>query len=100
MRWEGGNAVGSMGRTSFARGPYDTRGRSAKQGPKSMALPRGNATGVVPPRKGSPPHRAVGTGGSEERGVERVGWGGPDGGWVGSFGFRVAGGWHCGVGRT
>ncbi|MCP2272150.1 hypothetical protein LV75_004669 [Actinokineospora diospyrosa] len=58
-----------MGRTSFARGPYDTRGRSAQQGPKRLALPRGNATGVVPPRKGSPPHRAVGTGGSEECGV-------------------------------
>ncbi|GLW93254.1 hypothetical protein Aglo03_40700 [Actinokineospora globicatena] len=27
-----------MGRTCFAWGPYDTRGRTAKQGPKSMAL--------------------------------------------------------------
>ncbi|GAA2980258.1 hypothetical protein GCM10010483_25540 [Actinokineospora diospyrosa] len=26
--------------TCFARGPYDTRGRTAKQGPKSMALLR------------------------------------------------------------
>ncbi|MBM7772760.1 hypothetical protein JOD54_002964 [Actinokineospora baliensis] len=34
-----GGAVGSMGRTCFARGPCTTRGRSAKQGPKSVALP-------------------------------------------------------------
>ncbi|MCP2271183.1 hypothetical protein LV75_003695 [Actinokineospora diospyrosa] len=34
------NATSSMGRSCFARGPYDTRGRTAKQGPKSMALPR------------------------------------------------------------
>ncbi|GAA2981570.1 hypothetical protein GCM10010483_27100 [Actinokineospora diospyrosa] len=29
-----------MGWTCFARCPYDTRGRTAQQGPKSMALPR------------------------------------------------------------
>ncbi|GAA2970681.1 hypothetical protein GCM10010483_13420 [Actinokineospora diospyrosa] len=40
-----------MGWTCFARGPYDTRGRTAKQGPKRLALPRGNATGVVPHTK-------------------------------------------------
>ncbi|GAA2987960.1 hypothetical protein GCM10010483_35450 [Actinokineospora diospyrosa] len=51
VRAGAGSAVGSMGRTCFARGPYDTRGRSAQQGPKRLALPRGNATGVVPPRK-------------------------------------------------
>ncbi|GLW82084.1 hypothetical protein Aglo01_65650 [Actinokineospora globicatena] len=38
-----------MGRTCFVRGPYDTRGRTAKQGPKSMALSAERRYGYRPP---------------------------------------------------
>ncbi|RLK61141.1 hypothetical protein CLV68_1656 [Actinokineospora cianjurensis] len=48
----------SMGRTCFARGPGTARGRTAKQGPKSMALSANDATSGAPPHKTSPPHRA------------------------------------------
>ncbi|MBM7775286.1 hypothetical protein JOD54_005490 [Actinokineospora baliensis] len=49
----------SMGRTCFARGPCTSRGRTAKLGPKSMALSAQNATTAATPRKTSPPHRAA-----------------------------------------
>ncbi|MCP2268739.1 hypothetical protein LV75_001226 [Actinokineospora diospyrosa] len=74
----------SMRWTCFARGPYDTRGRTAKQGPKRLALPRGDATGAVPPHKTGPPHRALGTSESDCPGAGKVGWGGPDGSWDGT----------------
>ncbi|GAA2993545.1 hypothetical protein GCM10010483_42500 [Actinokineospora diospyrosa] len=80
-----------MGWTCFVRGPYDTRGRTAKQGPKRLALPRGNATGAVPPHKTGPPHRAVGTSDSDCPGAEQVGWGGPDGVRVGTGGSECPG---------
>ncbi|MBM7775013.1 hypothetical protein JOD54_005217 [Actinokineospora baliensis] len=78
--------VCSMGRTCFARGPCASRGRTAKLGPKSMALSAQNATTAATPRKTSPPHRAVGWAASEcpvvaLGGLARwvgfqVGWGG------------------------
>ncbi|MBM7776038.1 hypothetical protein JOD54_006242 [Actinokineospora baliensis] len=49
----------SMGRTCFARGPCTSRGRTAKLGPKSMALSAHNATTAATLRKTSPPHRAA-----------------------------------------
>ncbi|MBM7772398.1 hypothetical protein JOD54_002602 [Actinokineospora baliensis] len=119
-RWAGlagpvrGGPVCSMGRTWFARGPCATRGRTAKLGPKSMALSAHNATGTATPHKPSPPHRAFGACGFWERwsgwrgrlgglrlgGLARwagfapaasgsggqVGWAGSGLGWVGRLG--------------
>ncbi|GAA2977528.1 hypothetical protein GCM10010483_22050 [Actinokineospora diospyrosa] len=63
--------------TCFARGPYDTRGRTAKQGPKSMALlrttlrvPSPHAKQVHPIEQlapASPTVQALGWQGSRER---------------------------------
>ncbi|MBM7775582.1 hypothetical protein JOD54_005786 [Actinokineospora baliensis] len=64
-RWIRDLSAGSMWWTCFAWGPYDSRGRTAKQGPKSMALQRGDATTAAPPHKTGPPHRADGTSDSE-----------------------------------
>ncbi|MBM7773925.1 hypothetical protein JOD54_004129 [Actinokineospora baliensis] len=58
--------VGSMGRTCFARGPCAARGRTAKLGPKSMALQRTTLRTPHPTQTG-PPHRAVGWRTSWER---------------------------------
>ncbi|GAA2970483.1 hypothetical protein GCM10010483_13170 [Actinokineospora diospyrosa] len=90
-----------MGWTCFVRGPYDTRGRTAKQGPKSMALLRTTLRLPSPHTKqvhpiehlapATPTVQVLGWQGSRERAgmaptglaveglIRRVG-GGPDGG--------------------
>ncbi|MCP2273851.1 hypothetical protein LV75_006382, partial [Actinokineospora diospyrosa] len=86
--------------TTGDQGPLQHPWQVRTAGAQKQALPRGNATGVVPPRKTSPPHRAFGTsesdcpgvglaglarvgwdgtGRSECPGAEQAGWGGPDG---------------------
>ncbi|MCP2270304.1 hypothetical protein LV75_002805, partial [Actinokineospora diospyrosa] len=44
--------------TTGDQGPLQHPTQNRKAGAQKQALPRGNATGVVPPRKTSPPHRA------------------------------------------
>ncbi|MCP2274292.1 hypothetical protein LV75_006826 [Actinokineospora diospyrosa] len=46
------------GANLFCAGPLQHPWQDRKAGAQKQALPRGNATGVVPPRKTSPPHRA------------------------------------------
>ncbi|GAA3005402.1 hypothetical protein GCM10010483_57910 [Actinokineospora diospyrosa] len=105
-----------MGWTCFVWGPYNTRGRSAKQGPKRLALPRETLRVLSPHTKQVHPieHWAPATptsagwaGRADEGGLAwhrifqvsragTVGWGGPEGGRDG--GFRVSrdrlGGWR------
>ncbi|GAA3008414.1 hypothetical protein GCM10010483_61770 [Actinokineospora diospyrosa] len=111
----------SMRWTCFARGPYDTRRRTAKQGPKdwpcraeTLRVPSPHTKQVHPIEHlapASPTVQALGWQGSRERAemapavpsVHALGkWAGAD--LTGGAGWhrrvRVFRGWHCGLRRT